>query len=148
MLDLWSADYYNQKAWQRVRDSKDTPFEPWEEARERYVQEKVEPLLSTYRQSDHDWFRDFRRRKGEVMHSSDLIFRLQRLNPHIQVQSQTNFPDDWGLAGESLGRFAPQFEFQRDPCPQKVWPSTCERHVHAQPQLISNSMITNNMRGV
>ena len=103
-VDLWSADHFQQKMWQRVQDSKNTVFEPWEEARERYIAEKVEPLLQTYRQSDHDWFRDFRRRKGEVMHASDLIFRLQKLNPHIQVQSQINFPDDWGLYAEAFGR--------------------------------------------
>lgn len=103
-LDLWSADYYEQKAWKRVHAAKSADFEPWEEARERYVAEKIEPTLQTYRQSDHTWFKDFSRRKGEVMHSSDLIHRLQKLNPHIIVQSQVNFPTDWGLYTSALGR--------------------------------------------
>lgn len=103
-LDLWSADYFNQKSWARVHAAKPTDFEPWDEARERYIAEKIEPMLQTYRQSDHDWFKDFSRRRGECMHASDLIFRLQKLNPHIAVQSQTNFPDDWGLYLSAFGR--------------------------------------------
>jgi hypothetical protein len=103
-LDLWSADYFAQKNHERIKHSHPTDFEPWEEARERYITEKIEPTLQTYRQSDHDWFKDFNRRKGEVMHSSDLIYRLQQLNPHISVQSQVNFPEDWGLYSSALGR--------------------------------------------
>ena len=103
-LDLWSADHFAQKTWERIRNAKPNDFEPWEETRERYIAEKVEPLLSMYRQSDHDWFKDFSRRKGEVLHSSDLIFRLQKLNPHITVQSQINFPADWGIYTAAIGR--------------------------------------------
>ena len=103
-LDLWSADHFAQKTWERIRNAKPNDFEPWEEARERYIAEKVEPLLQMYRQSDHDWFADFHRRKGEVLHSSDLIFRLQKLNPHITVQSQINFPADWGIYTAAIGR--------------------------------------------
>jgi hypothetical protein len=103
-LDLWSADHFNKKTWERVKNARNTDFEPWEEARERYIAEKVEPLLQMYRQSDHDWFKDFSRRRGECIHSSDLIFRLQQLNPHICVQSQVNFPEDWGLYSSALGR--------------------------------------------
>jgi len=104
MIDLWSAEYYNQKAWARVKSAKPADFEPWEEARERYIAEKIEPVLQTYRQSDHDWFKDFSRRRGEMMHSSDLIYRLQQLNPHIKVQAQVNFPGDWGLYSSAMGR--------------------------------------------
>jgi hypothetical protein len=103
-LDLWSADYYQQKAWARVAEAKPNDFEPWEEARERYIATKIEPTLERYRQSDHDWFKNFSRRKGEVIHSSDLIFRLQKLNPYIFVQAQVNFPDDWGIYTSALGR--------------------------------------------
>jgi hypothetical protein len=103
-LDLWSAEYFNQKTWERVNKHKHETFEPWEEARERYIQERIEPTLQTYRQSDHDWFKDFTRRRGVAMHSSDLIFRLQRLNPHISVQAQINFPNDWGLYSSAIGR--------------------------------------------
>ena len=104
--DLFSAEYYNQKSFERVRDARaqNTQFEEWDEARERYCAEKIEPLLQTYRQSDHDWFKSFSRRKGEVMHSSDLIFRLQIRNPHIFVQQQVNFDDDWGLYSSAMGR--------------------------------------------
>jgi hypothetical protein len=104
MQDLWSSEYYQQKAWSRVAALKPDQFEPWDEARERYIAEKIEPTLQTYRQSDHDWFKDFSRRKGEVMHSSDLIFRLQNLNPHISVQQQVNFENDWGLYSSAMGR--------------------------------------------
>src|ERR1700676_1142950 len=103
-LDLWSAEHFNQKSWERVKNAKPADFEPWEEARERYIAEKVEPLLNIYRQSDHDWFKDWNRRRGDVIHSSDLIFRLQKLNPHIFVQQQVNFDDDWGLYSSALGR--------------------------------------------
>jgi hypothetical protein len=104
MRDLWSKEYYEQKAWARVAAAKPCDFLPYDEAREQYIAEKIEPVLQRYRQSDHDWFKNWSRRKGEVMHSSDLIFRLQTLNPHISVQSQVNFPDDWGLYSSALGR--------------------------------------------
>jgi|ERR1035437_489241 hypothetical protein len=103
-FDLWSADHFKQKNWERIRTSKPNDFEPWEEARERYIAEKVEPMLQMYRQSDHDWFKSWHRRKGEMMHSSDLIYRLQQLNPHIAVQQQYNFENDWGLYATALGR--------------------------------------------
>lgn len=103
-LDLWSADYYEKKAWDRVNASKGQKFEEWSEARERYIETKIEPILQTYRQSDHDWFSDWSRRRGDCMHSSDLIFRIQRLNPHIYVQQQICFPTDWGLYSSALGR--------------------------------------------
>jgi hypothetical protein len=102
--DLWSAEHFNQKSWERVAKSTAADFEPWEEARERYIEERIEPTLQTYRQSDHEWFADWSRRKGEVMHSSDLIFRLQQLNPHIFVQQSYNFENDWGIYSSALGR--------------------------------------------
>lgn len=103
-LDLWSADYYNQKTWERVKNTKASDFEEWSEARERYIETKIEPLLAQYREADHDIFKDWARRRGEMLHSSDLIFRLQKLNPHILVQQQINFPDDWGLYSSAFGR--------------------------------------------
>ena len=102
--DLWSPQHFEQKSWKRVHDAKPQDFEIWEEARERYIETKIEPTLQLYRQSDHEFFKDFNRRKGEVMHSSDLIFRIQKLNPHVFVQSQYNFPEDWGLYSSALGR--------------------------------------------
>jgi len=104
MLDLWSAEYFNTKTWERVQEAQKQPPEKWEEARERYIEHKIKPLIQLYQESDHQWFKDARRRKGEVMHSSDLIAKLQRLNPHIAVHSQTNFPDDWGLYSAERGR--------------------------------------------
>jgi hypothetical protein len=103
-LDLWSQDYYNQKSWKRVHDARPDDFLPYDEAKEKYIAESIEPTLQKYRQSDHAWFADFSRRKGEVIHSSDLIYRLQQLNPHIFVQQQYNFPSDWGLYTSALGR--------------------------------------------
>ncbi len=103
-LDLWSPEYYAQKAWKRVAAAKPEDFAPWEEQREKYIAEKIEPELQTYRQSDHEWFSKWSRRKGEVMHSSDLIYRLQQLNPHLSIQSQINFPEDWGLYSSQMGR--------------------------------------------
>jgi hypothetical protein len=103
-LDLYSGDHFNQKNWERVRNAKPEDFGPWEEARERYIAEKVEPMLQMYRQSDHDWFKDFSRRRGECSHSSDFIHKLQGINPHIFVQQQYNFENDWGLYSSALGR--------------------------------------------
>jgi hypothetical protein len=102
--DLWSPDYFARKQHERIAKLKPQDFEEGSEAIERYIAERIEPTLATYRQSDHDSFKDFSRRKGEVMHSSDLIYRLQQLNPHISVQQQYNFEDDWGLYSSALGR--------------------------------------------
>lgn len=104
MIDLWSQQYYNQKAYERVKGARNIKFEPYEETRERYIEKMIKPELTRYRASDHDWFADFSRRRGEMMHSSDLIFRLQKLNPHIFVQSQVNYPEDWGIYTSALGR--------------------------------------------
>jgi hypothetical protein len=103
-VDLWSSEYWEQKAWKRVQSASALDFLPWDESKERYIATKIEPLLQTYRQSDHDWFKDFNRRRGVCMHSSDLIYRVQQMNPHIFVQQQINFPDDWGLYTSALGR--------------------------------------------
>ena len=103
-LDLWSPEYFEQKAWMRVHNAKPQDIEEWDEAKARYIHDKIEPTLELYRQGDHDSFKDFNRRRGEMMHSSDVIFRLQKLNPHIFVQQQINFPDDWGLYTSALGR--------------------------------------------
>lgn len=104
VVDLFSAEHFNQKNWERIRDAVPADFEPWDEAKERYIEKKIKPILQTYRQSDHDWFKDFNRRRGESVHASDLIFRLQKLNPHIFVQNQINFPDDWGIYSSAVGR--------------------------------------------
>jgi hypothetical protein len=103
-LDLFSPDYFAQKQHERIAKMKPEDFEAWGDARERYIATKIEPLLTRYRQGDHDWFSDWNRRRGEVIHSSDLIFRLQKLNPHIFVQQQINFPDDWGIYTSAYGR--------------------------------------------
>jgi hypothetical protein len=102
--DLWGPEHFAQKHWERVTSAKPADFLPWDEAREKYIAEKVEPLLATYRQSDHKEFKDFNRRRGVSMHSSDLIFRIQKLNPHIFVQQQYNFENDWGLYSSAIGR--------------------------------------------
>lgn len=70
---------------------------PSGEALERYKAEKIEPALDRYRLWDHNSFRDFHRRKGQVLHSSEFILRINRLNPDIFVEQQLNFPDEWGF---------------------------------------------------
>jgi hypothetical protein len=102
--DLWSPQHFEQKTFERIKNAKPDDFEPWDEAKERYIAEKVEPLHDMYRQYDHNWFKDFNRRRGIVIHSSDLIFQIQKLNPHIQVQQQYNFENDWGLYSSAVGR--------------------------------------------
>jgi len=103
-MDLWSNEYYEAKAWRRVQEMKNIDFLPWAEEKEKYIAKKVEPLLQQYRQSDHKEFKDFNRRRGECMHSSDLILRLQQLNPYIFVQQSYNFENDWGLYSSAMGR--------------------------------------------
>ena len=70
---------------------------PYGEALAKYKAEKIEPILDSYKLWDHDSFRDFHRRKGQVLHSSEFILRINRLNPGIFVQQQLNFPDEWGF---------------------------------------------------
>ena len=103
-LDLWSPEHFAQKNWERIKSAHPDDFLPVDEANEKYIATKIHPMLQMYREADQDWFSNWHRRKGDVMHSSDLIFRLQNLNPHISVQQQINFPDDWGLYSSALGR--------------------------------------------
>lgn len=100
----FSPEYFEEKQWRRVQTLKPEDFEPWDEAKARYIDKKIEPLHTKFRESDHDWFKDWSRRRGIAMHSSDLIYHLQKLNPHIFVQQQINFPDDWGVYLEVAGR--------------------------------------------
>lgn len=104
MDDLFSSDYFQRKLQRIARASKPEDFEPWEVAKARFADKKLRPLLDQYRLYDHNDFKEFCRRRGEVMHSSDLIFQLQKINPLIFVQQQVNFPDDWGLYADVLGR--------------------------------------------
>jgi len=67
------------------------------ETLEKYRATKIEPLHDIYRLYDHDSFKDFSRRRGQVLHSSELVFRTLRLNPCLIVQHQLNFPEDWGF---------------------------------------------------
>jgi len=70
---------------------------PPEEALAKYQATKVEPLLDSYRLWDHNSFRDFHRRKGCVLHSSEFILRVTECNPNIFVEQQLNFQDEWGF---------------------------------------------------
>lgn len=67
------------------------------EALEKYQHERIEPLHDTYRLYDHQSFKNFERRRGFALHSSELVYRVHRLNPGIVVQHQINFPGEWGL---------------------------------------------------
>jgi hypothetical protein len=72
-------------------------FLPRGEAVLRYQQEKIEPMHEMYRLSDHNDLKDLVKRAGQWMHSSELIFRVQGLNPCVYVQQQINYPDQWGF---------------------------------------------------
>lgn len=75
-----------------------------QEALEKYSATRIEPMHDLYRLYDHQSFCDFERRKGEVLHSSEFIYRVQKLNPLLFVQHQVNFEDDWGVYVDLLGR--------------------------------------------
>lgn len=104
-------------------------FEPYEEARERYIETKIEPILDTYRLSDQDWFSDFNRRKGEAMHASDLISRVLKLNPHVIIQQQYNYPDEWGMYAESLGRLRYLSGFSKSWMTEFSWTTVDDRNL-------------------
>src|SRR5690348_17418896 len=70
MEDLFAPDYFAKKLNRLAAQTDSKSFEPWEEARARYVEQRIEPLLDRYRQSDQDWFSDFNRRSEE--HTSEL----------------------------------------------------------------------------
>lgn len=70
---------------------------PLEEALLKFKGERIEPYLETFRLSDHDELKDFHRRSGQWLHSSELIYQVTRLNPMIFVEQQINYPDQWGF---------------------------------------------------
>jgi hypothetical protein len=72
-------------------------FLPTDVALSKYKAEKIEPQLEQYRLFDHDSFKDFQRRKGQVIHSSRFILQLKKLIPMLVVQRQVNYENDWGL---------------------------------------------------
>lgn len=72
-------------------------FLPGREAILRYRQEKIEPLHETYRLTDHNDLKDLVKRSGQWMHSSELILRVQQINPCVYVRQQVNYPDQWGF---------------------------------------------------
>lgn len=82
----------------------DVEFLPIEEALLKFHGEKIEPQLETYRLSDHNDLKDFHKRSGRWMHSSELIHQVTRLNPRIFVEHQINFPDQWGFYIDVLGQ--------------------------------------------
>jgi len=102
--NLFSNDYFTAKMNKLAAAAKADVFEDWGSAKERYIQTKIEPLLDQYRESDQDWFSDWSRRRGVAMHSSDLIFAIQKLNPFIFVQQQICVSDDWGLYADVRGK--------------------------------------------
>lgn len=67
------------------------------EALEKYHETRIEPLHDRYRLYDHASFKDFERRRGECLHSSEFIYRVQELNPFVIIQHQINFDSDWGM---------------------------------------------------
>lgn len=79
-------------------------FLPRHEALLRYQQDKIEPMHEIYRLSDHNDLKDLIKRGGTWMHSSELIFRVQSLNPCIYVHQQINYPEQWGFYVEVKSR--------------------------------------------
>jgi hypothetical protein len=72
-------------------------FLPGKEAILRHRQEHIEPLHDTYRLHDHNDLKDLHKRAGQWMHASELIYRVQKLNPCVYVHQQFNYPDEWGF---------------------------------------------------
>lgn len=82
----------------------DGDFLPADQAFEKYRKTKIEPLHDTYRLDDHEMMKDFERRRGLCLHSSELIHRIQNINPLIFVEHQINFEADWGLYRDVMGK--------------------------------------------
>lgn len=72
-------------------------FLPATEAFIRYHGEKIEPIYDTYRLSDHEMLRNLHMRAGRWMHASELILKVQRINPKIFIEQQLNYVDQWGF---------------------------------------------------
>lgn len=77
---------------------------PYQEAKIRYQEEQIEPLHDTYRLWDHNDLKNLHKRSGQWMHSSELIYRVQKLNSGVFVQQQINYPDEWGFYADVLGK--------------------------------------------
>lgn len=77
---------------------------PYAEANIRYKEEQIEPLHDTYRLWDHNDLKNLHKRSGIWIHSSELIYRVQKLNPRIFVEQQINYPDEWGFYADVLGK--------------------------------------------
>lgn len=88
-------------------------FLPANEANARFRQEKIEPMHDRYRLGDHNDLKDLVKRAGQWMHSSELIFRVQRLNPCVYVQQQINYPDQWGFYTDVQSRLTYLSGFQK-----------------------------------
>jgi len=88
-------------------------FLPRAEALLRYRQEKIEPMHEIYRLSDHNDLKDLVKRAGQWMHSSELIYRVQKLNPCVYVHQQVNYPDQWGFYVDVQSRLTYVSGFQK-----------------------------------
>lgn len=77
---------------------------PYAEAKIRYQEEKIEPLHDTYRLWDHADLVNLHKRSGQWMHSSELIWKVQKLNPRLFVEQQINYPDERGFYVDELGK--------------------------------------------
>lgn len=88
----------------RPINSDDVEFLPLEEALLKFKGERIEPQLETFRLYDHHELKDFHRRSGQWMHSSELVHQVTRMNPRIFVEQQLNYPDQWGFYVDVRGR--------------------------------------------
>lgn len=77
---------------------------PAKEAIKKFREEKIEPLHDTYRLWDHEDLKNLYKRAGQWMHSSELIYKVQKLNPLVFVEQQINYPDEWGFYTGVLGK--------------------------------------------
>ncbi len=82
----------------------DVEYLPLEEALLQFKGEKIEPQLETYRLYDHNDLKDFHKRSGRWIHSSELIYQVTRLNPRIITEQQLNYPNEWGFYLDVCGR--------------------------------------------
>lgn len=85
-------------------DIRELEFMPSDEACAKFHQEEIEPLHDTYRLDDHQHFKNLHSRSGQWLHSSELAYQVQRLNPAIFIEQQINFADQWGFYIESQGQ--------------------------------------------
>src|SRR5436853_7399374 len=80
----------------------------------RYREGTERLLTDTYKLYDHDDLINLEKRRGEVMHSSELIRLVTDLNPTIWAEQQINFLDEWGFYTDINGKKTYLSAFHKD----------------------------------